>query len=698
MATNSISRTRATNLTGLIDIDALVEANTLRQKTKINTATQKLKVEQYKQEQYRAIQKKAKTFYNKYFDVLSGTSLLNSNTYNSMRADSSDSDNVTAKASSSAKSGSYEVKISQPATSRRAEISEDDLNKLQKITVNNIEFELSGNTAKEKAENLNNQLKEKGLNVTATYTDLYSYGDNSSTIKYGGMILKSTVAGKDEELLTVGGAEAAKNISDIKSNADEARYKSISISAENLNNSDVLKLNDEIEVTVKDPKDLNTLVSELNNKIAASDKYKDTIKAEVKEENGKKSLVISRTDFDTDEKSVDLSLKINGNEGNDIQHIDQNVVYHSLKMDINNFKDNNKSLIVNGKAIKFEIDNSDTSKTVENLNKALKNAGIKAEAAYDENSSEFTLNATVAGKDGKFEAAYRDNNNTVAGMNIKAGTDSKVTIKDLTTGQERTYENASSEIQVDGVTFKIDENAKADSTTKITIKSDATDLKKKIVDFINDYNDLIGSINEKLYEARDNSYMPLTDDDKEGLSDSQIDKLEKKAQEGLLRNDSYLRNFADDMKQTMSTVLKDGINKGFNIEKLGIKPVEDYTAQNGLFIVDEDALLSALEENPDGVKELFVGENGIVKNLKENLYDHATGTFSKLANRAGIANGVTASTNEMSKDIEQRKKLISEMQAALKEKEDALYTRYSTLESNLSALQSQQSSLSSYFQ
>ena len=178
MATNSVSRTRATNLTGLIDIDALVEANTLRQKQKIKTATQKLKIEEYRQEQYREIQKKAKTFYNKYFDVLSGNSLMNSSTYNTMKATSSNEDNVKAIASSSAQKGSYQVTVSQPAKARTAEISAANLENLDKITINNTEFTLSGSNAKEKAENLNKQLKEKGINVTATYTDLYK--DNTT--------------------------------------------------------------------------------------------------------------------------------------------------------------------------------------------------------------------------------------------------------------------------------------------------------------------------------------------------------------------------------------------------------------------------------------------------------------------------------------------------------------------------------------
>ena len=205
---------------------------------------------------------------------------------------------------------------------------------------------------------------------------------------------------------------------------------------------------------------------------------------------------------------------------------------------------------------------------------------------------------------------------------------------------------------------------------------------------------MLGHINRKLYEEYDRSYLPLTDEDKEGLSDSEIEKLEKKAQTGLLRNDSYLRNFADDMKLTMTTMLE---SSGLSLEKIGITPVNDYTTQNGLFTVDEDKLLSAIEENSEGIQELFAGSNGIITKLKSNLSDHATGTFSRLANKAGVANGVTANTNEMTKDIEQRKKLITEMQTALQEKEDALYTKYATLESNLSSLQSQQSSLSSYF-
>ena len=477
MAVSSTSRTRATNLTGLIDIDALVEANLLRQKTKLNTATQKLKVQQYKQEQYREVITKSKTFYNKYCDILSGGNLLSSSTYNTMKATSSDSSSVTATASTTAKSGNYKVNITQVATAAKVQVASLSQGT---ININGIDLNIEGTTRDELISSLNKEMKDKNINATAQYSDFANDGS-------GGIIIQTTTTGKDSKL----------------------------------------SVNNGTEVTGED---IQGTITDMSTNIAY--------------------------------KLEDHKDKMNGNS-----------------------------------------------------------------------------------------------------------------------------------IKLDGVTFNLADKTNGDVT--ISVKADGTELKDKIVEFINDYNELLGHINGKLYEEYDRSYLPLTDDDKEGLSDSEIEKLEKKAQTGLLRNDSYLRDFADDMKLTMTTILE---GSGLNLEKIGIKPVNDYSTKNGLFTIDEDKLLAAIEENPDGVKELFSGSDGIVSKLKKNLENHATGTFSRLANKAGVADGVTANTNEMTKDIEQRKKLITQMQTAVKEKEDALYTKYASLESSLASLQSQQSSLSSYFQ
>lgn len=698
---SSVSRTRATNLTGLIDIDALVEANLLRQKTKLNTSIQKMKVEEYRQEQYREVQSKAKKFYNKYCDILSGGSLLSSSSYNAMKATSSNSDAVTATASSKASAGSYEIKVSQAAKSPSVSISADELVSLasatdgsNKITINNKEFTLLNPTsgsdeekAKQIAEDLNKQLENAGIKVTAKYTDLYK--DDAGN--YGGMILKSDVAGTNDELLVVGTGNSIISATNI-TKGEDALYKGFEIKVKDstagnlLSENDVLKLNDDISITVTDPSDFDKIVSDLNDKISASSEYKDKITASVvKDENGNESIKITSKKLDTDSETVDLSginPQIN-NSSNGVTQVAQKDATNQI-VELDSAVLQNKSLIVAGKKVEF-VAGSDDAETVKNLNNALKTAGLESQIEAKEENGKINLFSKTAGTAGNFSVGYRDDSANVGGFKYDnyAGGDAKVTIRDLTTGIEREYTNVSNEIEVDGITFKIDENAAAGSTSKVTVKADGTELKDKIVEFINDYNELLGHINGKLYEKYDRSYLPLTDDDKEGLSDSEIEKLEKKAQTGLLRNDSYLRDFADDMKLTMTTMLE---GSGLSLEKIGINPVKDYSTQNGLFTIDEDKLLAAIEEDPDGIKELFAGANGIVTKLKDNLYEHATGTFSRLANRAGVADGVTANTNEMTKDIDQRKKLITQMQAALKEKEDALYVRYSSLEDRKSVV------------
>ncbi len=719
MSTSGVSRTRATNLTGLIDIDALVEANLIRQKTKLNTATQKLKVQQYKQEQYREIQSKAKTFYNKYFDVLSGDSLFNSKTYNVMKATSTDSTNVTATASTKAKAGNYSVTVTSSAQAAKFQMTEQDFLDNDRIAINNEIYTLSGTDAKERAANLQKQLTEKGVNIEAKFSEFVDSGK-------GGLIIQTTDTGADAELSIVLENNIAAAFNNITVNsgkdaASDALLSNVSTffsdledegTRNNLENGSYFSINDngiklsqdaieKMRVEIDDNKRLDILKDSLNEGIAADNDLKGKYTAEVENGNIVFKAVNSENSFQCKVNNSDVNVTAG----------------YASKSDVISINDvigdgTNADLIINGETISFD-------KTAADKRASLKDA-LDAKG-YTLNDDNTIVSKSTSGSASKFTCQVKDNTKAVgelssttaaaAGLgSVIKGSDAEVTIRDLNTGLEYTHKGGSNEIELDDVTFKIDRNAAVGSTTNITVKADGTELKDKIVEFIDDYNDLLGSINTKLYEKYDRNYLPLTDEDKEGLTDKEIEQLETKAKTGLLRNDSFLSNFADDMKMTMSSVMRSewgGSSAGLSLEKIGIKPVQDYTSKNGLFTVDEDTLLEAIESNIDGVKELFTRgsgnissseSDGIFVKLKNNLYEHATGTFSRLAERAGVADGVTANTNEMTKDIEDRKKQIALMEQALKDKEDALYTRYSTLESTLASLQSQQSSLASYFQ
>lgn len=643
MGTSSVSRSRATNLTGLIDIDALVEANLLRQKTKINTSSQKLMVEQYKQDQYREVITKSKTFYNKYCDILSGGSLISSSSYSTLKFTSNNTA-VSATANSTADLSNYKIRVEKMATKSNAILSNDSIKEAAKEALDKLSENDDSTTT---------------INIGGEKLEFKCVKDGKIDISYAKEQLSDAI-------------DSAINNLDADKESDKEKISQLENAKKDLDSVIKTASVGTIKINV-DKEDIEFSIANLNGQLSNAEivnNYNNAInskKSEVSNAiNSKKSEISTLSE---DKKTL-KELKEKKENGTELSEEEQK------KLDnlTSKYKDN----------YDFDSEISKHNEELKTHETTLKNLNITAKNSDFEGGIVFT-----AGESGLSGFKINDGN-------LNSDTEGKVSITKIVDGREITkeYPLTSNTLIVDGVTFTFNGTTGSEDAV-LTGKMDGTELKDKIVEFINDYNELLGHINGKLYETYDRSYLPLTDDDKEGLSDSEIEKLEKKAQTGLLRNDSYLREFSDNMKLTMTTILE---GSGLSLEKIGITPINDYTTQNGLFTVDEDKLLAAIEENPDGIKELFAGSDGIITKLKSNLSEHATGTFSKLANKAGIADGVTANTNEMTKDIEQRKKLITQMQTALQEKEDALYTKYASLESSLSSLQAQQSSLSSYFQ
>src|SRR5699024_11006388 len=90
-----------------------------------------------------------------------------------------------------------------------------------------------------------------------------------------------------------------------------------------------------------------------------------------------------------------------------------------------------------------------------------------------------------------------------------------------------------------------------DTTDQVVTLSATTDTDKvvdTITEFVEEYNELIDFVNGKLTEDRHRDYRPLTEEQKEALSDREIEKWEEKARSGLLRNDQALRTPFDRMR------------------------------------------------------------------------------------------------------------------------------------------------------
>lgn len=375
-----------------------------------------------------------------------------------------------------------------------------------------------------------------------------------------------------------------------------------------------------------------------------------------------------------------------------------------------------------GKKIDKQITLNSNSK-ISDVVTQLRDAGVNA--SYDENNGRFYISSAQTGKDGDFTLS--DNGSAeskkllgILGLDTTGTNGNKATKLD---GEDATivlngveYTSSSNNfsinglnIAVNGVTDNISRGAdgkfdltQLDSSKAVTlnVSTDVQGLYDKIKDFLTEYNNLINEIT-KLYNAESaKGYEPLTDDEKNEMSDREIEQWESKIKNSLLRRDDNLNTVMQSMLSAMSkTYTVNG--KSYALSSFGIKTLGSLNAaeneQNAYHIDgdaddentsgNKDALMAALTADPDSVVDFM-------KQLTSGLYDTLDSQMksSTLRSKYSIYND-----KEMDTQYKNYDKTIKDWEQKVKDKEDYYYKKFSAMETALGKINSQQSSLSGLF-
>lgn len=259
----------------------------------------------------------------------------------------------------------------------------------------------------------------------------------------------------------------------------------------------------------------------------------------------------------------------------------------------------------------------------------------------------------------------------------------------------------SNNFTINGIKYTL--NSVTDSNKTVTINSttDTDGIFDNIKDFVDKYNTFIKSVNEKASESKYRDYKPLTDEQREAMTDKQIEQWEAKAKSGLLRSDSTLQNGLAEMRLDLySTVTIDG--KKYQLADFGIETSDSYTDQGKLVIKDEAKLKQKITENPALVAKLFNAdspdtaktknpeEQGIARRLKDTLNKMQT----QISKQAGTESSVSTSF-AIGKSLNEIETNISNMKTKLDDIETRYYKKFSALDTALEKLNSQSSYLTS---
>lgn len=671
---------RITGLATGLDMDEIIKNSMKPYRIKVDQMTQKRDVVEIKQKLYRDIMSDATKFYDKYFDITKSDSLLLSSNYKSVSFTSS-SDSVKVTAGSDAKVGNYTV-TGSAATAAKATIT--DTNQIKdggKIVVNGKEFTLKGETTKEREKDLNNKLKEAGINVTARFSDFAGTDSGNQS----GLILESTVLGKNGTF-TIGGTTGTigTSLTEGKDATAIAEFtmqdmkdsKKITVGGKDIDLTDVFK-----DDTLTD----SNRIDSINEKLKA-----ENIKLSI---NGSNKITVTSTNTDMDTKMPSVSANGRG--------LDSSTIKLGTKAEMKIEKSeisSSSTIVINGKAIKLPTTGTDEEKE-KYLNDIFEKNSLKIEAEVD--STGIKIKATSAGSNSNFELKSLSGGTVGSG-----GTDSTIKIVDDKGGVYKPDGTANT-VTLDGVTFTFSGNIPTDAPVKITGKNDITETKDKLVNFINDYNTLIEKLNTLTSTKHDKSYTPLTADQKKEMSETEIKLWNERVEKGQLYKDSTLTSITNSLKSTMRTVME---GSGLNLEKIGINPSKDYSGnKNGTFNIDESKLTKALEDDIEGVMNLFIGKpeegdkttpeytskTGILHQLKDTLYKEFKTSSSTLSNKVGLEGTSTFSNNELTKSISDYENKIKDMEKDFTRREQALYSKYATLEKMMNNLNAQQSNLMS---
>lgn len=664
-----MSSMRMTGLISGMDTESMVKQLISGHQMKVDDAKKaKTKIE-WKKEAWSGLNQKIYSFYTGALSTFRSAS-----TYKTKTATTTDATKATIKADAKAVEGTHTLsigKIASAAYLTGTKIGGASYTATSYVGVNDASKKL-GDLFDKKGENfavdkLNGAAIEIGL------------GDEKQTIKLEGLTSDSTIADIENQLNTK--LQAAFGVND----KGEAAIKV------SLKNGGLSFINQTATVT------------EADGKKTYSEGKAVTIKAVDKES----AAALGVTEKETKLQPLTEKNKNNSATAGSIFHEekitpDSKVNGDSRLLDLG--IENGTVLSVNGKDITVTKD-----MTLHTLATELSNAGINA--SYDNAQGRFFLSSKKTGAENDFT------------LTLKSGTADTIEKLGLSVDQGATKIDASNAIvYYNGAKFEQDSNAFSlnglsvniqdvtcelddsgniidgtDNPLKITVTYDSSEVFESVKNFVKEYNDLIKEMNTLYSAERVKDYEPLTDEEKESMSDDQIEKWEGKIKDSLLRRDPTISSLLSSMRTILNKAVEytdaSGKTTKYSLSSLGIT-TGNYTENGKLHIqgdkddpdyaAQDNLLMKVLQENPE-----------IVANTLSKIGTEMYTNLQTAMKRTELSSALTF-YNDKQYDTEIKdwddkvKKLTEKMSKA----EDRFYDQFSAMESAMAKMQSQQNYLS----
>ncbi len=353
--------------------------------------------------------------------------------------------------------------------------------------------------------------------------------------------------------------------------------------------------------------------------------------------------------------------------------------------------------------------------TVSDVLNELKKQGLNA--SFDEKNQRFFIGAKTSGESADFTITGSDTegNGALAKMGLQtkeyytglgeeedeSGTKYATKVK----GQDAViylndakFTNSTNVFAINGLTITANRATKEGEEVTLTTSNDTDGIYDKIKGFLKEYNAIINQM-DKLYNAESaKGYNPLTDEEKEAMSDSEVEKYETKIKDALLKSDSGLLS----LRNMLTGVMSAGIQVGddtLHLSDFGINTLSYFSSADNekhAYHIDGDPDDENTSGNSDKLKKLISEDPSKVisffTQLSQNLYD-------KMSDASKSVQGYRTFGNffddvKMKSDYSSFESKIADLEEKANDYEDKMYSKFAKMEKAMAKLQSKTSSLS----
>lgn len=702
----SYSSSGLSGLASGVDTESMVKSMLSGIQSKIDSQNQKKTQLEWKQESYRDVISKINSFQTKYLDIASSNSLRLTSTYNKMNTESSSSAVKIISASSDA-AEEMNIQVAQLATATKLTTGkigsgsiqmsdiESNLSSYFSTPVQNFSVTVGGETldidlvddankdaegnysVDKMIENINSKLSAKGFDVELKKDD-----EGNITVQAGKGVEGNVEIGGSANALSTLGLKA------MTLNADnEYSYESKTA-------ADASKLS----VTPPESATVTVTLDGRSTDIAITGSDKDAAIASFKEGIKKafgSNVTVGEDGSITAKNGQTLSISgdssVLGIEAGACTRLTTSTKLSALGMEDYSFS-------VNGKDFTFDADTT-IADVIKQVNAS--DAGVKM--SYNSLSDSFTLESTQTGEgfdinvSGGFAKKFFGEENTT----LSKGQNAIVNIDGVT------VERMTNNISVNGISFQaravtgnyFDENKNLltgadgklaaangteDKAAKLTATKNTDEIVKNIKGFVEEYNKLIEDLNKLTHESKSyKDYAPLTDAQKDEMSESEIKKWEEKSKTGLLSGDSDINGFLNNMRKALYSKADNGLS----LTMFGIDSSSDWK-DYGKLEIDEDKLKAALEEHGDDVVSTFTNVATKLNTACKNAASTSLASPGTLVKIAGVKGKVSEQTNEMKKQMDTISEYIKRLQARYDSNKDRYWKQFNSMETALANMNS----------